>query len=129
PGVLSAQKENTLIDHSGRLFAVSGVSLPGFWLSLIFQILFFRWLGVLPLGGRIGTHISIASPIQNITGFYLIDSLVTGNWLALESSIMHLILPSLTLAGYSIGLITRMTRSTMLEVNQEDYVVAARAVG
>jgi len=128
-GVLAAQKENTLIDHLGRLFAVSGVSLPAFWLGLLFQIFFFRWLGVLPLGGRIGTYISAVSPVQNITGFYLIDSLVTGNWLALESSIMHLILPSLTLAAYSTGLIMRMTRSTMLEVNREDYVVAARAVG
>jgi peptide/nickel transport system permease protein len=128
-GVLAAQKENTLIDHSSRLFAVSGVSLPGFWLGLLFQLLFFRWLGVLPLGGRIDTYISVVSPVQNITGFYLIDSLVTGNWLALGSSVMHLILPSIALAAYSTGIITRMTRSTMLEVNREDYVVAARAVG
>lgn len=128
-GVLSAQKENTFIDHSSRLLAVSGVSLPAFWLGMLFQIFFFRWLDVLPLGGRIDTYISAVSPIQNITGFYLIDSLVTGNWLALESSIMHLILPGLALAAYSTGLIMRMTRSTMLEVNREDYIVAARAVG
>jgi len=128
-GVLASQKENTLIDHSSRLFAVSGVSIPGFCLGLLFQVLFFRWLGVLPLGGRIDTYTSIVSPIQSITNFYMIDSLVTGNWLALKDSIMHLILPSLALAAYSTGIVTRMIRVTMLEVNREDYIVAARAVG
>jgi len=128
-GVLSAQKENTLIDHAGRLFAVTGVSLPAFWLGLLFQIFFFRWLGILPLGGRIDNYINIISPIKHITGFYVIDSLITGNWLAFKNSILHLILPGVTLAAYSTGIITRMTRSTMLEVNKEDYVTAARATG
>ncbi len=128
-GVASAQKENTLIDHADRLFAVTGVSLPAFWLGLLFQLLFFRWLGILPLGGRIDIYVSLFSPIKHITGFYVIDSLITGNWVAFKSSILHLILPGITLAAYSTGIIMRMTRATMLEINREDYIVAARAAG
>jgi len=128
-GVASAQKENTLIDHADRLFAVTGVSLPAFWLGLLFQLLFFRCLGILPLGGRIDIYVSLFSPIKHITGFYVIDSLITGNWVAFKSSILHLILPGITLAAYSTGIIMRMTRATMLEVNREDYIVAARAAG
>jgi len=128
-GVISAQKENTLIDHADRLFAVTGVSLPAFWLALLFQLLFFRWLGILPLGGRIDISVSLFSPIEHITGFYVIDSLITGNWVAFKDSILHLILPGVTLAAYSTGIIMRMTRATMLEVNREDYIVAARAAG
>jgi len=128
-GAISAQKEGTLVDHASRLLAVTNVSLPSFWLGLLFQILFFRWLGILPLGGRIGTYISITDPIKHITGFFVMDSLITGNWVALKNSVLHLILPGLTLAAYSTGLITRMTRSTMLEVIREDYIIAARAAG
>lgn len=128
-GVISAQKENTLIDHMSRLYAVADVSLPAFWLGLIFQLLFFRWLGILPLGGRIDTYIGLLHPIKHLTGFYVLDSLITGNWIALKSSILHLILPALTLAAYSTGLIMRMTRSTMLEVLREDYITTARSAG
>jgi len=128
-GVISAQKENTLIDHMSRLYAVADVSLPAFWLGMIFQLLFFRWLGILPLGGRIDIYTTLSHPIEHLTGFYVLDSLITGNWLALKSSILHLILPALALAAYSTGLIMRMTRSTMLEVLREDYITTARSAG
>lgn len=128
-GVISAQRENTIVDHLGRFYAVAGVSLPTFWLGMIFQLLFFRWLNILPLGGRVDTYIDLLHPITHITGFYVFDSLVTGNWMALKSTILHLILPALTLAAYSTGLIARMTRSTMLNVLQEDYITTARATG
>jgi peptide/nickel transport system permease protein len=128
-GVISAKKENTIVDHLIRLFSVADVSLPSFWLAMIFQIVFFRWLGLFPIGGRIDTVVGLVNPIEKITGFYVFDTLVTGNWPAFISALSHLVLPSLTLACFSMGLIARMTRSTMLEVLREDYITTARAVG
>lgn len=128
-GTFTANRENSLADHAGRVFAISGVSLPGFWLGLLFQILFFRLLGVLPLGGRIDTYIDLTSPIRTITGFNVIDSLLTANWAACRDAILHLILPACTLAAYSTGLVTRMVRATMLDVNCEEYVQVAKAIG
>jgi len=128
-GVISAKKENTAMDHLSRLFSVANVSMPAFWLAMIFQIVFFRWLGILPIVGRIDTVVSLMSPVKDITGFYTLDTLITGNWTALRSALSHLVLPSLSLAAYSTGLIARMTRSTMLEVLREDYITTARAIG
>jgi len=128
-GVISAKKENTLVDHLIRLFSVADVSLPSFWLAMIFQIVFFRWLDLFPIGGRIDTVVGLISPIEKLTGFYVFDALITGNWTAFKSALSHLVLPTFTLACFSMGLITRMTRSTMLEVLREDYITTARAVG
>jgi peptide/nickel transport system permease protein len=128
-GVISAKKENTLVDHLIRLFSVADVSLPSFWLAMIFQIVFFRWLGLFPIGGRIDTVVGLMSPIERITGLYVFDALITGNWPAFKSALSHLVLPTITLACFSMGLIARMTRSTMLEVLREDYITTARAVG
>jgi peptide/nickel transport system permease protein len=128
-GVISAKKENTIIDHLIRLFSVADVSLPSFWLAMIFQIVFFRWLDLFPIGGRIDTVVGLISPIEKVTGFYVLDALLTGNWTAFKSSLSHLVLPTMTLACFSMGLIARMTRSTMLEVLREDYITTARAVG
>ena len=96
---------------------------------MIFQIVFFRWLGLFPIGGRIDTVVGLMSPIERITGLYVIDALITGNWTAFKSALSHLVLPTITLACFSMGLIARMTRSTMLEVLREDYITTARAVG
>lgn len=128
-GAVSAKKENTWVDHLSRLFSVANASLPSFWLAMIAQIVFFKWLGILPIGGRIDTVVGLINPVANITGFYVLDSLMTGNWPALESALAHLMLPSAVLATYSLGLITRMTRSTMIEVLREDYITTARAAG
>jgi peptide/nickel transport system permease protein len=128
-GVISAKKENTWVDHFSRFFSVANVSLPSFWLAMILQIVFFRWMGLLPIGGRIDTVVALVNPIEKITGFYVPDALFTANWPALESALSHLVLPTITLACYPAGLIARMTRSTMLEVLREDYITTARAVG
>ncbi len=128
-GVLSAKKENTAADHLSRLFAVASTSLPSFWLAMIFQIVFFRWLGWFPIGGRLDTVIGLVHPIDKITGFYVVDALLTRNWPAFKDAAWHLFLPAMTLASYSMGLITRMTRATMLEVLREDYITTARSMG
>jgi len=128
-GVLSAKKENRFVDHFIRLFSVANVSVPSFWLGMIFQIIFFRWLGILPIGGRIDTVTALLHPIEKITGFNIIDAALTGNWEAFWSVSSHLVLPAITLGAYSTGLIARMTRSTMLEVLREDYITTARSLG
>lgn len=128
-GVLSGANPDSFLDHVSRFLAIAGVSIPTFWLGLLLQLLFFGTLGVLPLGGRVDRSISLYHPIQFITGFNLIDSLITTNWAGFKSSLSHIILPSFSLATFSIGLAIRMTRSSMIEVLQEDYIVAARAAG
>lgn len=128
-GVISARKRDILTDHASRLISVAGVSIPAFFLGILFQLLFFRYLGLLPLNGRVDTYVTVFHPVQQITGFYLIDTLITGNWPALKSSFLHIILPALTLAAYPTGLFTRMTRSTMLEILGEDYIKTAKASG
>jgi len=128
-GVLSGAKKGSLFDHLTRLASVAGVSVPTFWLALILLLLFFAKLRLLPLGSRISNELALYNPIRQITGMYTLDSILTGNWAGLRDSLVHLILPAFTLATYPIGLATRMTRSTMLEVLNERYILAARAAG
>lgn len=128
-GVLSGARRNSPLDHTSRLIAVAAVSIPTFWLGLLLQLLFFGQLKLLPLGGRLSTDIALRHPVQQITGFYLLDSVITQNWAAFGDVLIHIILPAFTLATYAIGLAIRMTRSTMVEVLEEKYIVAARAAG
>jgi peptide/nickel transport system permease protein len=95
----------------------------------LLQLLFFGKLELLPIGSRVDREISLFHPVQQITGFYVIDTLASGNWSALRSTLVHLILPAFTLGTYAIGLTIRMTRSTMIEVLEEKYITAARAAG
>lgn len=128
-GVLSAQLQGSPFDVAVRTLSIVGVSMPAFWAGLLLQIVFFRNLHLLPLAGRFDTDLRFSSPIQALTGFYLIDSALTGNWIAFKDVAWHLVLPALTLAAYPIGLIARMTRATMLEVLSQDYIRTARAYG
>lgn len=124
-GVISAVKKNSMIDHISMITALVGVSMPIFWLGILLIILFSGTLGWVPAQGRIET---LLRP-ENVTGFYLIDSLIEGDMDAFLSSLHHLILPSITLAMYSMAIIARMTRSTMLETLSKDYIRTARAKG
>ncbi len=128
-GVISAKKKDKIEDHSSRLMAIAGVSLPTFFIGMLLQLLFFKYIGILPAAGRLSSYIQVSYPITRITGFYLIDSLITGNLRALQDALAHAILPAFTLALYPIGLVVRMTRTCMLEVLNEDYIKAARANG
>ena len=128
-GVLSGAWKDSLVDHFSRVFAVVNVSMPVFWLALLLQLLFVRQLGWLPLGARVSKEIAIITPIERITGFYLIDTALAGNWAAFRDVLRHLILPSLALASYGIGLTIRMIRATMVEVLQQKYITAAWAAG
>ncbi|MEM3626809.1 MAG: ABC transporter permease [Candidatus Bathyarchaeia archaeon] len=124
-GVVSATKKETILDHLSRIFSIVGVSTPAFWLGIMLQLLFFKQLGILPLGGRLDINVEL----NRITGFYVVDSLISGNWIAFQSALTHLILPALTMAAYPIGLVTRMIRATMSEVLDEDYIRTAKAYG
>lgn len=128
-GIVSARWQRRAPDTAVRLVSIVGVSLPAFWLGLLLQVLFFRVLHLLPLTGRVDQDLRFVAPITEITGFYLFDSLVTGNWPAFLDVATHLALPALTLAAYPIGLVARMTRAAMLEALSQDYVRAARAAG
>lgn len=128
-GILSAAKNATGVDHLIRVFSIAGVAVPTFWLGMLFQLVFSKQLRLLPLGGRIDMITMVTSPVREITGFWLIDSLFTGNFTAFRSAIAHIILPAITLSVYPLGLTVRMTRATMLEVLGEDYVRTARAQG
>jgi peptide/nickel transport system permease protein len=128
-GVLMGSKRNTWFDHLGRVFAIAGTSTPAFWLGLLLILLFFSKLELLPIGGRVSREIFLYNPIERVTGFYTIDALIKGNWVALKNALIHMILPGVTLALYDIGLTIRMTRSNMIEVLSEKYILAARASG
>jgi peptide/nickel transport system permease protein len=125
-GVISAVRRNQWVDHVVRAVSLLGVSSPVFWLGLVVLYLFYYRLGWLPGPGRL--DVGMAEP-HHITGMYTFDSLLTGNWPALYSSVRHLILPGLVLASVYVGLVTRMTRSSMLEVLNADYVRTARGKG
>ncbi len=124
-GVISAVKKNSWVDNISMVLSLVGVSMPIFWLGILLIILFSGTLGWLPSQGRIET---LLRP-ENVTGFYLIDSLIKGNMEAFYSTIRHLVLPSVALAMYSMAIIARMTRSTMLETLSQDYIRTARAKG
>lgn len=128
-GVMGASKRGRWFDQSSRIATIAGVSVPAFWLALLLQLLFFSTLDILPLGGRLSQDVWLNHPITQITGFYLIDAAITGNWIAWKDAAWHLILPAVVLAIYPISLSVRMTRASMVDVLSEPYIVAARAAG
>lgn len=128
-GVYSANNENTIFDHTGRVFSVGILSMPTFVVALLLQIVFSTKLGWLPLTGQMDTVTKLMNPLQTVTGFRLLDSIITGNWAAFRDIALHSVLPVLTLMAYPLGLTARMTRSILLEVMNEDYIRAERAYG
>lgn len=125
-GVLSAVFRGRWLDNLTRLFSVSGVSIPVFWLAIMLQLLLYYRLGWVPAGGRLDTGLQ---PPPRLTGLYTLDSLLTGHLSLLTNSAWHLLLPSLVLSFGSLAVVTRMMRATMLEVLRHDYIRTARAKG
>jgi peptide/nickel transport system permease protein len=125
-GIFSALSQDRLADNLIRLLSIVWVGMPAFWLALMFQILFYGKLEWLPFGGR--TSIAMPSP-PHITGLFTIDALLSLRFDILADVLVHLILPVTVLALRSMAELTRMTRSSMLEVMGEDYVRTARAKG
>lgn len=125
-GTLAAVKHDTVIDHTSRVLALAGVAVPAFWLGIMLQLVFFFHLRLLPSSGRIGQFIS--SP-GHITGLYVFDSLIAGNWVALGSSLLHLVMPAVTLSLGTLALVSRTVRASMLDTMFLDYVQTARSKG
>jgi peptide/nickel transport system permease protein len=124
-GVYSAIKHNSFLDHAGMSVALIGVSLPNFWLGIMLIYFLGGQLNLLPVAGRIEYGIEVKA----ITGLYLFDSLITGNFPGFRSALQHLLMPAVTLGSALAAIVTRISRSSVLEVMRQDYVTTARAKG
>ncbi|WP_088008169.1 ABC transporter permease [Indiicoccus explosivorum] len=124
-GIISAWFQNSWFDYTAMVLALVGVSMPIFWLGLMNQWIFSIELGVLPTTGRE----NVRDPVDPITHFYVIDTIIQGNFDQLAVVFRHLILPGTALATIPMAIIARMTRSSMLEVMRSDYIRTARAKG
>ena len=128
-GVLSAVRRNSLADHAARTFSIAGMALPVFLIGMLLQMLFYGSLRILPLQSRIGSEILLDYPFEKTSGFYLLDTLLAGNWIAFESAALHMALPVMTLAIASLAVVTRITRNLMIEALGQDYIRTVRAYG
>nr|WP_273842546.1 ABC transporter permease [Rubrobacter calidifluminis] len=124
-GVIAAVRQYSLLDKITSVFALTGISMPIFWLAMILIVIFGVKLDVLPFPGRL----SAGESIPQVTGLVLVDSLLAGDFGAFRDGFLHLLMPAAALATIPLGTIMRMTRSSMLEVLGEDYVRTARAKG
>lgn len=125
-GIISAIRTGSLTDHVTRVISLIGASMPPFWSGLLVLFLFYYKLQWAPGPGRIDSR--MGAP-QSITGLFVVDSLLTGNTPAFISSLSHLILPSIILGWFTLALVARITRSSMLEVLAQDYIRTARSKG
>jgi dipeptide transport system permease protein len=124
-GVLAAVKRNSILDHGVMGLSLTGYSMPIFWWGLLLILLCSVELGLTPVSGRIG----FLYYVEPVTGFLLIDTLISDQQGAFASAVQHLILPTIVLGTIPLAVIARMTRSAMLEVLGEDYIRTARAKG
>ena len=126
-GIFAAVKQGSFVDHLCRIIATAGVSLPVFYTGLLLVYVFYFRLGWAP--AALGRLDAFASSPPDITGFYLIDSFLTGNFETFRAALSQLILPAVTLAIFSLAPITRMTRASMLAVLASEFIRTARASG
>jgi peptide/nickel transport system permease protein len=125
-GVVAAVRRDTLVDAAARAVSLIGVAVPTFWFAILLVALVYFRLGWAPPPGRLTAGIAPPDPI---TGMYLVDSALRGQWTVWRDTLSHLMLPVLVLATVGIGYVTRITRASMLEVLHQDYVRTARAKG
>jgi peptide/nickel transport system permease protein len=124
-GFFAAKKYGGLFDHASLFISLIGISIPVFFLAIILKYIFAVRLGWLPTVGRQSVLIDTEHP----TNFYIFDAIITRDWYALKDSIEHLILPAIALGSIPLAIITRITRASVLDVQNEDYVRTARAKG
>jgi peptide/nickel transport system permease protein len=128
-GILSAVRRETLIDHVTRTFSITGVSIPLFWLGMMLQLVFYAKIKILPIQGRISSEILAHNPFTERTGLYFIDTLLAGNFAAFKSTVAHIILPAVAMSWAILAIITRISRSSLIEVMQEGYIRTSKAFG
>ncbi|MCP4690298.1 MAG: ABC transporter permease [Desulfobacterales bacterium] len=124
-GIVSATKQYSIFDYLSMIGALTGVSMPIFWLGLVFMLIFSIHLGWLPISGRL----SIDVDLEVVTNFYILDAVLTRNWPAFKDAIWHIIMPAFTLSTIPMAIVARMTRSAMLDVLRQDYIKTAKAKG
>ncbi len=125
-GIAAAVWRDSWVDAAARVLSLVGVSSPTFWLAFVMLALFYGGLQIAPGPGRLDP---IAFPPEEVTGLFLVDSVLAGDWESFHDAAAHLVLPSFVLAAATIGLITRTTRAAMLEAMGQDYVRVSRAKG
>jgi peptide/nickel transport system permease protein len=125
-GVVAALRRNRPADHVLRVGSLAGISMPTFWIALVALYVGFYKLNWFPGAGRLDP--GVLAP-RSVTGLYTIDALIAGDWSLFWQALQHLILPALVLAAFNVSLLTRFTRSAVLEVIGNDYVRSARAKG
>ncbi len=126
-GAFSASKRRSARDLGIRLYGNVVYCIPVYWMGLMLQLIFGIWLGWLPVAGRTGARV-FPSMFER-TGFYVIDTIITGNYAALGDVMVHLLLPSITLGIVLSGVFVRLTRANMLDILKSDYIIAGRARG
>jgi peptide/nickel transport system permease protein len=124
-GFFAAKRHGGIFDNSSLVLSLIGVSIPIFFLGIILKWIFAVRLGWLPSIGRQDVFIEAEHP----TGFYVLDGVLTGNWRAAWDALEHLVLPAIALGSIPLALISRITRASVLDVQNEDYVRTARAKG
>jgi peptide/nickel transport system permease protein len=125
-GIVAAVRRGSTVDVGARFLAIGGLSMPAFWLAMLFQLIFYSRLGWLPFGGRLATGVA---PPPHFTGLITLDALLSGRFGTFVQALKHLVLPVTTLALAEVGLIARIVRTSLLEELGEDYVRTARAKG
>jgi peptide/nickel transport system permease protein len=126
-GAYAGENRKKPQDYGLRLFSIVAYSIPVFFLGLLFQIFLSVRIPLFPLYGRMDPLLQTS--FKAVTNFYILDAILTGNWPALWSILLHLVLPSLTLGLALSGVFVRLTRVNMIEVLQSDFIVAGRARG
>jgi len=126
-GLLAGRYRDTWVDTSGRMFGIVVYAAPVFFTGFLLQLLFGSTLGWLPTSGRVGPITEFE--LDKTTHFYIIDTIITGNWNALRDVLEHLILPAVTLGLLVSGVLIRLVRVNLLQTMRGDYVEAARARG
>jgi peptide/nickel transport system permease protein len=125
-GTVAAVRRGSAVDTGARFVAIGSLSMPAFWLAMLFQLVFYSRLGWLPFGGRLHTG---ATPPPHVTGLITVDALLTGRIGTFFEALKYLVLPVTTLALAEVGLMTRIVRTSLLEELDQEYVRTARAKG
>jgi peptide/nickel transport system permease protein len=129
-GVVAARSRNAFLDHFLRIFSLSGVALPQFWLGLVFQLVFSVKLHIFPIASYGGSLFFLTNhPIPHITGSYLIDALLSGHFGDAAKIAWSLVLPTVTLSLYPLGVVIRQTRGAMISALSSEYIRTAKAYG
>ena len=125
-GMIAAMRHNRFTDRVIRMFSLIGISIPTFWLALVVLFVFYYQLHWAPGAGRLDPT-AVAPP--TVTGMYTVDAILAGQWDLFGDALAHLALPGTVLTLYTVGLLVRFSRSAVLDVLNQDFVLAARAKG